>query len=54
MMARGTRASTSALLSMAVITSADSLRDSWPEESDRAVTNSARLSTSRWATNGSH
>ena len=46
-MARGTRAWTSALLSMAVITSAASLRDSRPEESESAVTSSARLSTSR-------
>ena len=54
MMARGTRAWVSALLSMAMITSAASLRDSRPEERERTATNSARLSTSRSATTGSH
>ena len=37
-----------------MITSAASLRDSRPEESERASTNSARFSTSRSATTGSH
>ena len=50
----GTRTSTSPLLSMAVITSAASLRDSRPAESESAVTSSARLSTSRRSTTGSH